>query len=115
MQRGVLSDLGVYLPMAAATLLLIVLVVVPAYAKTKSGRWYGLGRIPSLPPDRATRAAVTLAAAFIVFVAVDLVSGRAVTQLAGNGVVTAIAVAVVLAALVVDIVVLMRRRSRPLR
>lgn len=109
MPSAVLDDLPVYAGMATATLVLIALIVLPANAKAKGESSSVLARIPSVGVDRARVSAVAFAAAFLVFVAIDLLSGRAITQFAGNTLVTGVAVTVVLAALAFDVIVLVRR------
>ena len=98
--------------MATATLVLIALIVLPANAKAKGESSSVLARIPSVGIERARVSALALAAAFLVFVAVDLLSGRAITQFPGNTLVTGIAFTLVLAALAIDVIVLVRRRRR---
>ena len=69
-----------------------------------------LFRSPSVGIDRARVSAVALAAAFLVFVAVDLLPGRGHHAFAGNTLVTGIAFTVVQAALAIDVIALVRRR-----
>ncbi len=98
------------LPFALATFILIALIVVPALAKSRDPASNPLAWIPSLELGRAVRFALSLAVAFILFVAADFITGHAVTRSADQGSLAWIGAIAFLGLLAIDLCVLIVRR-----
>jgi hypothetical protein len=109
-----LTDLAMYLGFATAVAIVAILIAAPTIATRMGGAW-ARSPIASLPRVDDTRLFSVLASflgAFLMFVALDLVSGGAISSLGKTGTLGAFATGVFLAVLLGNVTYFVVRRRR---
>lgn len=109
-----LTDLAQYAPFAVAVVVLALAIAAPAYATHRGGAWARspLAALPNVRSTRLPSVLATFVAAFVIFVAVDLLSGHAISSLGSNSVIGPLAFGLVIAVIAVDVIYLLARRRR---
>ena len=112
--RMLLSDLSMYLGFASAVAVVAIVIAAPALAIRAGGAW-ARSPIASLPRVEDARLPSVLASflgAFAIFVALDVVSGGAISSLGKTGTLGAFAFGVFLAVLLGNVTYFVVRRRR---
>ena len=104
-----MTELASYGPFAIGALGALVVVIAVSIASKGSGR--GSAASLALPRDRLLGAAVSYVGAFVLFVAIDVASGQAITRFAQDRTNGLVILGITIGALIGAVLVLSRRRS----
>ena len=109
-----LTDPAMFLGFASAVAVVAILIAAPVLAKRAGGAWARspIASLPSVDDARLPGVLTGFVGAFVIFVALDLVSGGAISSLGRSGSVGPIAFGVVIAVLLGNVMYFVVRRRR---